>query len=97
MPPLAISFLNTFAVSPKLRRRYAQTSKGALERAGVNETKFYLIYRIQRSPKRRRGEGLRQPTVLRFYKTFQIVYSSYKRRQMEWLTMQCWCTLTRVT
>ena len=51
-------------------------------RMSVNEIKLYLIHRIQRSPKRRRGEGLRQSTAFGFYGTFQMVYSIETKCQL---------------
>ena len=66
-----------------LRRRYAQSSKDALERAGVNDIKLYLMHRAQGSPKHRRGKGLRQSTVFGFYKTLQMAYFIDTGRQLQ--------------
>ena len=88
MRTLAILFPNTFLTAPSfsqdvLCRRYAQTSKDTLERAGVKEIKLYLIHRAQGSPNRRLGERLRQSSLFGFFKTLQMVYSIDTKRQLQ--------------
>ena len=62
-----------------LSKRYQRTSVDALKLVEPTEIKLYLIFRIKSSP----TEGLRQSTVLSYYKTLQMVYQLDAKRQLK--------------
>jgi hypothetical protein len=65
-----------------LSQRRKEFASESLARGDVTDIKLFLQYRIQASPKYKKGGKLRQSTVEGYYKNLQTVFALDTKRQL---------------